>query len=580
MAATSKVREELSKQFLDALSKEQIPWEACWQQQRPLNAATGKPYRGVNAFMLSWIAEGKGYKDPRWCTYKQAQDRGWQVRKDEKSCHVEYWAYWDRKEKKLLSWNDARVLITRDPDYANENLQLSCRTHSVFNAKQIDGIPELEQPGTNIGVLREHRDLLIRNMGIRYLEYGNEAYYTPHTDTVVLPPEASFDDPYSYMATFLHESGHATGHVTRLGRDLTGGFGSESYAREELRAEIAAAFTAQELGLQLTPEQLQKQAQRHAAYIQNWSSILAKSPDELFKAIKDADQISDYLLDKGEFLIDRVVASGQIGDVQYTVLADPEVDGLKLNFTGNGKVPETGSPEERPWQAFASQIRDVSFSANISGIGGGTLDGLKEMRHLSLPSGVPAVGITSEKFPKLQDVHFQSVLFHEYHAELHSPKNIAELVPLYPDMTREQLGQIELGYRLGLAAEQVAVYADARYGADQMSILRSCLQSGMAAEQMELLKDPSFSALQMDVLRSCIECGMTKEQVAGIARPEIPARKMLDLSLEIRSGGRPEERTAVECGYDSTWNCQSERLTNAESSNAFLDAMPEEELEC
>ena len=167
MAATSKVREELAKQFMDALSKNQMPWTACWRQLRPMNATTGKPYRGVNAFMLSWIAEGKGYKDPRWCTYKQAEERGWQVRKGEKASPVEYWAYYDRKAKKLLSWNDARVLISRDPDYANENLLLSCRTHSVFNAEQIDGIPELELPRTDIGELRKHRDLLVQNMAVR-----------------------------------------------------------------------------------------------------------------------------------------------------------------------------------------------------------------------------------------------------------------------------------------------------------------------------------------------------------------------------------------------------------------------------
>ena len=300
MAATNKVREQLAQEFLNALNQGYIPWQACWSQQRPLNAVTGKIYRGVNAIALSYTADDCGYADPRWCTYRQAQEKGWQVRKGEKSASVEYWAYYDLKEKKLLSWQDVKEKLKADPDY-EKNLQLRCRVYNVFNAQQIDGIPELEQNHTDIGSLRLHRDTLIQNMGIQYQEAGVEAYYSPSRDKVVLPPENSFDSTYSYMATFLHECGHATGHTSRLNRDLAGTFGSESYAREELRAEIASAFTAQSLGLQLTDQQLAYQTKQHAAYVQHWAAILKDAPDELFRAIKAAEGISDYLIEKGEF---------------------------------------------------------------------------------------------------------------------------------------------------------------------------------------------------------------------------------------------------------------------------------------
>lgn len=105
----------------------------------------------------------------------------------------------------------------------------------------------------------------------------------------------------AYACTFLHECGHATGHPSRLNRDMSGGFGSESYAREELRAEIASAFTAQAIGLHLTDEQLQPHMELHKAYIQSWASALQDAPGELFRAIKDAEKISDYLIEKGEF---------------------------------------------------------------------------------------------------------------------------------------------------------------------------------------------------------------------------------------------------------------------------------------
>lgn len=300
MAASNKVREQLAQHFLEALNQGRIPWEACWSQSRPLNPVTGKVYRGVNAIALSYTADHRGYTDPRWCTYRQAQEKGWQVRKGEKSASVEYWAYYDTKARKLLPWEDVKQKLKADPDY-EKYLQLRCRTYSVFNAQQIDGIPALEQNHTDIGVLRQQRDTLIRNMGVRYEEYGSSAFYRPSQDTVVLPPEASFHDTYSYMATLLHECGHATGHPDRLDRDMSGIFGSESYAREELRAEIASAFTAQSLGLQLSEGQMQYHLDQHTAYIQSWAKVLQKNPEELFRAIKAAEGISDYLIEKGEF---------------------------------------------------------------------------------------------------------------------------------------------------------------------------------------------------------------------------------------------------------------------------------------
>lgn len=304
MATMNKLRTDMAQRFLDALNQGQIPWKACWQGTRPYNAATGKHYRGVNAMFLSYIAEERGFTDPRWCTYIQAEKNGWQVRKGAESAKVEYWAYYDKKQKKLLSWEDARKLLEADPAY-ELNLQLSSRIHSVFNAEQIDGIPALRQNTTDIGAIREQRDKLILNMGVGYQEEGTRAFYSPGSDAVTLPPEASFDDTYSYMATFLHECGHASGHPSRLNRDLGGFFGSESYAREELRAEIASAFTAQALGLQLSSEQLEYHMSQHIAYVQSWSAALQKNPEELFRAIKAAEEISDYLIEKGEFELER-----------------------------------------------------------------------------------------------------------------------------------------------------------------------------------------------------------------------------------------------------------------------------------
>lgn len=301
MNKLSKTRQQLAERFLNALQQGQIPWKACWQQSRPVNAVTGKEYRGVNRLILSDLAETHGYTDPRWCTYLQAQKMGWQVMKGAKGSHVEYWAYYDMLQKKLLSWPEAVRLVQLNPAY-ELNLVLRCRTSVVFNATQIAGIPALEQNQTNIDAIRQQRDTLLKNMDVGYQEHGDQPYYDPQADLVVLPPEVAFNDTYSYLCTFLHECGHATGHASRLHRDMTGEFGSENYAKEELRVEIASAFAAQEIGLQLADAQLEQHLQSHLAYVQSWAQAVKDAPNELFAAIRDANQISDYLILNGEFL--------------------------------------------------------------------------------------------------------------------------------------------------------------------------------------------------------------------------------------------------------------------------------------
>lgn len=305
MALPNKLRERLAQQFIDSLKEGRLPWKACWQRNLPENGITGKAYRGANSFLLSLIAELEGYSDSRWCTFRQASEKGWHIQKGAKGVPVEYWAYYDSFQKKLLPWSEAKSLL-EDSLYAERYLQLRSRTYTVFNAHQIEGIPELPiAPSTNIDAIRKQRDTLLQNMNLKYKEEGIRAFYSPSKDMVTLPPESSFNDEYSYACTFLHECGHATGHPTRLNRDLSGGFGSDSYAKEELRAEIASAFTAQAIGLQLTDQQLQAHMDHHKAYIQSWSEDLENAPEELFRAIKDAERISDYLIEKGEFEISK-----------------------------------------------------------------------------------------------------------------------------------------------------------------------------------------------------------------------------------------------------------------------------------
>ena len=298
----NKVREQLAEEFIKSLEQNELPWKAGWSKLgRPVNAVTNKPYKGVNAIWLSVNASDKRYNDARWCTYKQAQDKGWQVKKGEKGTSVEFFSFYDKQEKRNITPNEVnRLKEELEPEEFKERVRMVVKNYSVFNAEQIDGIPKLEKPEckiNNIDSVIEIRDLVIKNLGLEFHEGGGRAYYTPAEDSITMPLMEAFTDEYSYLSTFLHESGHSTGASHRLDRDLSGGFGSENYAKEELRAEISSAFTSQQLGL--INDKQEEYLDNHKAYIQNWCQVIKEDKTELFKAIKDAETISDYLIEKG-----------------------------------------------------------------------------------------------------------------------------------------------------------------------------------------------------------------------------------------------------------------------------------------
>lgn len=300
--AQNTLRETIAQEFVKALNENQLPWHSMWISQRAYNATNGTIYRGVNALWLAFNAELKGYSDPRWCTFKQAVDNGWNVRKGEKGTQVEFWSVYDTKTRETVSFNEMDRIISLNPD-RKDDMRILSKHYTVFNAAQIDGIPEHAAINTDIDIasIRAQRDTLLQNMGLTFKEGGNAAFYRPSDDSLTMPLDSAFKDDYSYMSVLLHECGHATGHESRFNRDLSGRFGSESYAKEELRAEIASAFTSQALGFKANDEEKDAALENHKAYIQSWAKAITDAPNELFAAIKDAEKISDYLLEKGEF---------------------------------------------------------------------------------------------------------------------------------------------------------------------------------------------------------------------------------------------------------------------------------------
>ncbi|MGN0767732.1 MAG: zincin-like metallopeptidase domain-containing protein, partial [Christensenellales bacterium] len=177
-----------------------------------------------------------------------------------------------------------------------------------------DGVPAKEKPLINENDRNERAEAILsywdRNES-KIVYGGSQAYYRASTDEVHLPVREDFKSMQEFYSTALHEIGHSTGHETRLNRDLSGGFGSEKYATEELRAEIASIFMEQDIGIEASEGRLQN----NAAYLQAWKEEIKENPNALFTAITDADKIAKYVSEKER-------AYRRTNDVQYYAIVE------------------------------------------------------------------------------------------------------------------------------------------------------------------------------------------------------------------------------------------------------------------
>lgn len=282
--------EEIADRLIKQLEEGTAPWQKPWEpgsSRMPHNPVSGTRYKGANAL---WLAMQQR-TDPRWMTYKQAQSVNAQVQKGEKGTLVQYWKFTDTipklddKGKPVLDDNGKKKMITVKLD------RPKVFSAVVFNAEQIQGLPPLEVKATKPDWERHERaENILQAMSVPIKhDQADGAFYRPSTDSIHLPERSQFPSADNYYATALHEAGHSTGHKSRLDRDLTGRFGSESYAKEELRAEIASLMIGDELQIGHDPGQ-------HAAYVKSWVKVLKDDPKEILRAAKDAESISSYLL--------------------------------------------------------------------------------------------------------------------------------------------------------------------------------------------------------------------------------------------------------------------------------------------
>ena len=261
---------------------------------RPQNPISNIHYRGGNRFRLMNAAIENGYKDPRWCTYKQAKEKGWQVQKDSKGVMCEKWILY--KEVEEVN-SEGKAIVNDKGEPIKKNVELDrplVNYFTVFNGESIAGIPKLELPPlTYDDTLRIAEDF-IQSSDCPIKEIAqDQAFYDPLNDHIVIPLRNSFITNEDYLRTTLHEMAHSTGHPNRLDRPLMNMFGTPDYAREELNAEIGAIFTKFDLGIDFKEGYIEE---RHRQYIKSWISIFENDPNEFFRACANADKISQHLL--------------------------------------------------------------------------------------------------------------------------------------------------------------------------------------------------------------------------------------------------------------------------------------------
>lgn len=276
--------ERIAERFIEQLKAGTAPWTKPWtpgMHMLPHNPVTGTIYKGINNLVL----QSAGFSDPRWVTFKQVVDNEWSV-KGQKSETIQFWKF---SERVAIKDGAGKVV-----DHTEEKLKRPRVFYAnVFNGEQVQGMPAYEPPPITWDPLEKAERYVeaMEDVGARiYHDQPDLACYMPQADTIHMPSKSQFASAGLYYSVLLHELGHWSGHSSRLGRDKAGGFGSPSYALEELRVEIFSHMQCAELGIEHDPS-------RHASYIASWIKALENDHMEIFRAAADAEKIRAYMAD-------------------------------------------------------------------------------------------------------------------------------------------------------------------------------------------------------------------------------------------------------------------------------------------
>ncbi|ADU91093.1 ArdC family protein [Taylorella equigenitalis] len=301
MASIKEKKDDYIDRLVEVLSKQieksNAPWQKEWtgtENTMPVNAKEQK-YRGTNMLNLYVMQDEKGYTDNRYYTFNEIKKNGWKLTKGAKAEQIFFYSAIEKETKKEIDSYSPNYEDRVNEEGKKERIFV-LRLYSVFNASLIEGVPERPPVEKYEWDKIDEVENIINGAkedGLKiFNEYSDDCYYNLRDDEVHMALENQFKTPQSYYATLLHEIGHSTGHPNRLNRDLSGRFGSESYAKEELRAEISSWLVNMELGLGHDPS-------RHASYVKDWQKSIKDDKNFLKEAIIDAEKIKQRVMKYG-----------------------------------------------------------------------------------------------------------------------------------------------------------------------------------------------------------------------------------------------------------------------------------------
>lgn len=279
---------EITDKIIAELEAGRAPWVQPWGTAAakaplamPKNAATHRRYTGINVLILWGAVIEHDFTGQSWLTFRQALSLGGNVRKGEHGTTVVYADRFipdDEKKRSRETGDEAQAIPF-------------LKRFTVFNVVQCEGLPQelmAVAPPVETNLILPQAEALIRATGVDFHIGGDRAFYDPRHDFVQVPPPQAYFEPINWHRTALHEVGHASGHPSRLNRDLTGSFGSKKYAFEELIAEISAAYLC--ASLSITP------TVRHADYIASWLDVLREDDRAIVRAASAASKAADFIL--------------------------------------------------------------------------------------------------------------------------------------------------------------------------------------------------------------------------------------------------------------------------------------------
>ena len=271
-------------ELMESVETSQQLWENIGSNYfAPKNYVTGDFYNGINILILANSMHQKGYQVNEWLTFKQAQANNLKVRKGEKSTVC---VFYKQIEKEIENAETGKTEKEFFP---------MIKPFYLFNVAQLENL-ELDikptEPKKNFDPIEAGEEVLslLQAKGAQIQLGGDRACYIPSIDKIELPTKEQFLKPEYFYSVLYHEASHWTGNKTRLNRDLKGRFGSESYAMEELIAELSSAFTCAKTGI------IKHTMNDHTCYLKSWLKVLKDDKRAIFTASAQAQKAHEFIM--------------------------------------------------------------------------------------------------------------------------------------------------------------------------------------------------------------------------------------------------------------------------------------------